>query len=69
MTLEIKDEPAFPWPGAIAYMQPSLSKRELFAAMAMQGLLRHDCDNYDYYAAESVRFADALLRELGKNGL
>lgn len=54
-----------------------LTKRELFAAMAMQGFV--SADDYQHvmlghghqladYAATSVRIADALLAELAKDG-
>ena len=40
-----------------------LTKREYFAAMAMQGLVdRHI--NYEVVAEHSVRYSDALLAEL-----
>ncbi len=51
------------------FMQVGLTKRELFAAMAMQGL----CADPEYdgvseqYAELSVEFADALLAELAKD--
>lgn len=41
----------------------SLTKRELFAAMAMQGMLASDLETVDHRAA--VRHADALLVALG----
>ena len=47
---------------------PGLTKRELFAAMAMQG----HCANPNsigtlaHFAMSSVKFADALLAELSK---
>ena len=40
-----------------------LTKRELFAAMAMQGMLASDLETVDHRAA--VRHADALLVALG----
>lgn len=44
-----------------------LSKRELFAAMAMQGLLANSMDvTPEIFAQSSVRLADALLAELEK---
>jgi hypothetical protein len=56
--------------------QPGLSKRELFAAMAMQGLLSSPCDLTEngkhvgkgqiYIAKFSVEMADSLLAELAK---
>lgn len=47
-----------------------LTKRELFAAMAMQGLLsdynQHDMTDYKDFAHDAVMCADALLKELNK---
>lgn len=60
-----------------------LTKRELFAAMALQGLLSAPIADYEnadpaamaeykghpigeFFASESVRFADRLLAELAK---
>jgi hypothetical protein len=45
-----------------------LTKRELMAAMAMQGILANNLDNPSMVANDSVRCADALLEELGKTG-
>lgn len=46
-----------------------LTKRELFAAMAMQGLMTIDADWIpDYVAGKAVGYADALLAELEKKG-
>jgi hypothetical protein len=58
-----------------AVQHSGLTKRELFAAMAMQGFV--SADDYQHvmlghghqladYAATSVRIADALLAELEK---
>lgn len=42
-----------------------LTKREMFAMAAMQGLLSNEPDRQPYYiAADSVIMADALLAEL-----
>ncbi len=47
--------------------QDTLTKRELFAAMAMQGLLAHDSDRrIAYIADDAVEAADALIAELNK---
>jgi hypothetical protein len=85
------DEPAFPltWMdhnsmGVVAVREtfPGLTKRQLFAAMAMQGQLSDYKTIFHYnnlsprgeislaklIAATSVEFADALLAELGKEG-
>lgn len=48
-----------------------LTKRELFAAMAMQGMLASETASYNYGAQENlavnaVKRADALLAELNK---
>ena len=45
-----------------------LTKRELFAAMAMQGLISNPDKSYDSAcaASDAVAFADALLAELAK---
>ncbi len=47
-----------------------LSKRELFAAMAMQGQMTHlafcDAREAPEYAQAAVTFADALIAELAK---
>lgn len=57
--------------------EPGLTKRELFAAMAMQGALAAHADmngmrGYEgwreEFSRESIRFADALLAELAKDG-
>ena len=66
------DEPAFPldlqsysWPEGVSPY--GLTKRELIAAMAMQGLIQH----YQKFSMESmvenaVKSADLLLEELEK---
>ncbi len=45
-----------------------LTKRELFAAMAMQGMLANGATygNHEEFATWSVKSADALLAELAK---
>lgn len=43
-----------------------LTKRELFAAMAMQGLLAGFAEDYEQTASAAVKQADALLKELAK---
>ena len=46
----------------------TLTKREHFAAMAMQGILAHSFGrgNADELAVQSIKCADALLKELSK---
>lgn len=64
-------EPAYPW-GDHGHRAGGLTKRELFAAMAMQGLaavpaesgLRPEWIVND--AQNAVAYADALLLELAK---
>ncbi len=64
------DLPAFPIPGPL--FATGLTKRELFAAMAMQGILANPCrqtstsETYAEAAIDGVRYADALLAELAK---
>jgi hypothetical protein len=54
------------------HLPPMLTKRELFAAMAMQGILAHAAsnwpvnDNPESLAQCAVHTADALLAELSK---
>ena len=50
------------------YSEGGLTKREMFAAMAMQGLLSHRPENaFPYEIADAaVEFADALIEELNK---
>ena len=43
---------------------PGMTKRELFAAMAMQGLLANDDVPLSYIGAAAVKQADALLAAL-----
>ena len=66
------DMPAMPFvepdhPGSV---YPGLTKREHFAAMAMQGLLasagRNSCNSIMDVIAESAIAADALLAELDR---
>jgi len=45
-----------------------LTKRELFAAMALQAVITNDHQNigYETGAGHAVKYADALLKELAK---
>jgi hypothetical protein len=49
---------------------PMLTKREYFAAMAMQGLLSnsnydiHENGAFDFVAEDAISFADAVLKQL-----
>ena len=49
---------------------PGLTKRELFAAMAMQGIMAYPdgCGGKAGIAKYSVEIADSLLEELAKEG-
>ena len=51
---------------ADGWTQCGLTKRELFAAMAMQGILARDEGTKRGLLVDAVRFADALLAELAK---
>lgn len=45
---------------------PTLSRRDYFAAMAMQGILHSDCPlNAGQCATVAVQYADALIEALG----
>lgn len=59
---------AFPTNQGTAWPSSGLTKRELFAAMALQGLLANDPDqdSVEGVAHDAVWFADALLAELAK---
>lgn len=51
------------------HCEGGLTKRELFAAMAMQGLLASGTVSFAHMrAAAAVELADALLAELAKDG-
>lgn len=81
-SLRLGSEPAYPQgtsdfrqvgevSKAIARIEGGLSKRELFAAMALQGMVASDIGqqsraNYAAFAGDAVAFADALLEELAK---
>lgn len=68
------DRRDYAYPGGPGTFQNGLSKRELFAAMAMQGMLSNDegfdGDTHDEWQAEcaimAVGYTDALLAELAK---
>ena len=66
------DEPAFPCPTGAAVPLGSkgtgVTKRELFAAMAMQGLLADDDVRLPDIGAAAVKQADALLVALEGEG-
>lgn len=60
------EQPAFA-AGAESWNQLGLTKREYFAAMAMQGLCANPLykeTNYETIARESVSSADELLKQL-----
>ena len=62
----IGNEPAYPW-GEHGIVLGGLTKRELIAAMAMQGMAMRVTDLFDHeVAGGAVRLADALLAELAK---
>lgn len=71
------DQPAYPQCFPLADMQsgmanPGLTKRELFAAMAMQGICANgDCrlDGMALRAEKAVKQSDALLAELDKENV
>ena len=63
----MSEKAAFPLVGGNV-REWGLSKREMFAAMAMQGMLAHGwCDGNDPYTVKAaVDIADLLLAELEK---
>ena len=59
--------PAFPLISDEGYIiNAGLTKREYFAAMALQGLVTKNNNEYDYCVISAVKFADALIEELSK---
>ena len=68
MTIKNGDLPAMPmWCEQLEQQLYGLTKREQFAAMAMQGLLaKHGDDDYqcEQIASYAAAHADALLKEL-----
>ena len=63
----MKDESAFPTCENSVWTR-GISKRELFAAMAMQGILASEGGWTDELIAQSVSAADALLAALEGKG-
>jgi hypothetical protein len=57
-----------PWEAGSLATGWGLTKRELFAAMAMQGIMQNTLRNDDPYlvASRAVNVADILLKELAK---
>lgn len=70
MFMKNKDAPAMPFDHKpeYQYQEAGLTKREHFAAMAMQGILSADggSSSYSGLAAEACKHADALLYQLDK---
>lgn len=66
------NEPAYPLTEDSPRTGPrtwfGLTKREYFAAMAMQGMTSNNSITVETVAAWAVQYADALLAELGKEG-
>lgn len=69
--MENKDKPAHPVQTGFGVLDTGLTKRELIASMALQGVLSGYWGNQslaevmpDYIAQEAVAYADALLEEL-----
>jgi hypothetical protein len=54
--------------GTLHDAQEGLTKREYFAAMAMQGFLMiaENEDSFQFLARQSVKMADYLIQELNK---
>lgn len=68
MTISKPDSAAFPYLDSQGYLlEPGLTKRELFAAIALQGLLANGADGaIGDYATDAVKYADALIQELNE---
>lgn len=66
--MENSKQPAFPVPQKETKPAPGLTKREYFAAIAMQGFLagRGNAWEMEAFVKKSVEYADALLNELAK---
>jgi len=65
---ELGKEPSFPTSSLeTAFGYTGLTKREQFAAMAMQGMLARQDFGYDGAADKSVKYADALLIALAES--
>lgn len=62
------NEPAFPHIYEIDQIcDPGMSKRECFAALAMQGILAHSIQGSEEgVSGAAVKHADSLLEELAK---
>lgn len=60
------DSPAFPLVDHGEVLASGLTKRELFAAMALQGIASNPASDgyYADYASEAVKLADALVTAL-----
>lgn len=66
------NEAAFPWDdkngdGSHYHAHAGLTKREYFAAMAMQGMTSNNSITVEIVAAWAVQYADALLMEMEKS--
>jgi hypothetical protein len=63
-----KNESAFPIIAEDYIIDGGLTKREYFAAMALQGLLtdNESVNTREEFAGYAVKFADALIEELSK---
>jgi len=71
MTNDNTDTPAYPIRKNDGIIHPGLTKRELLAAMAMQGFIAShalSCPEEDEAAEFAVKMADALLSKLGEKG-
>lgn len=63
-------DPAYPCDKYLNVAMQGLTKREYFAAMAMQGYLASvpsdTIERPEYAASHAVKYADALINELNK---
>ena len=62
-----KNESAFPIIAEDYIIDGGLTKREYFAAMALQGLLAdYESESIEDYSKYAVKLADSLIEELSK---
>lgn len=67
----ISDDPAFPFNDPYeGFVEPGLTKRELFAKDFMAALLSNPnyFEGFDRAAAQSIQAADALIKKLNETG-
>lgn len=68
--MALYSEPAYPYEDKeLDYYSPGLTKRELFAAMALQGMLSNPDIDFNYtheLVVDAIAAADALIKAINK---